>query len=38
MQSDRDDAFAAGMDDFVTKPLRPQDLRNAVQRWGLGAQ
>ena len=29
--SDRDDCFAAGMDDFLTKPVRSADLRKAIQ-------
>jgi CheY-like chemotaxis protein len=28
--SDRDDCFAAGMDDFLTKPVRSSDLRKAI--------
>lgn len=30
--SDRDRCLAAGMDDFLTKPLRPFDLRSAIDR------
>jgi CheY-like chemotaxis protein len=29
--SDRDECFAAGMDDFMTKPVRDADLRRAIQ-------
>jgi two-component system, sensor histidine kinase and response regulator len=29
----RDDCIAAGMDDYLTKPVRPQLLRAALSRW-----
>jgi CheY-like chemotaxis protein len=29
----RDDCIAAGMDDYLTKPVRPQLLRAALVRW-----
>lgn len=29
----RDDCIAAGMDDYLTKPVRPQLLRAALTRW-----
>ena len=34
LQEYRDHAFSADMDDYVTKPVRPQSLLDAVARWG----
>jgi len=34
MQSDRDRCLAAGMDDYLAKPIRPEDIRRVVERWG----
>ena len=36
MAGDRDVAIEAGMDDYLTKPVRIEDLQRAVERW-LGA-
>ncbi len=33
MAGDRDRCFAAGMDDYITKPASLQDLRSALERW-----
>ncbi|MFN7964842.1 MAG: ATP-binding protein [Acidobacteriota bacterium] len=33
MQGDRERCIAAGMDDYLTKPIRPDDLRRALERW-----
>jgi len=33
MSSDRDRCLAAGMDDFVSKPVRPEDLLATLARW-----
>jgi PAS domain S-box-containing protein len=33
MKGDREDGLAAGMDDYLTKPLQLEDLRRAIDRW-----
>ena len=33
MDGDREAAIAAGMDDYLTKPLRAEELRVTLQRW-----
>lgn len=33
MSQDRDACLAAGMDDFLSKPLRQEDLFNCLVRW-----
>ncbi len=33
MKGDRERCIDAGMDDFLTKPLRPEELREAIARW-----
>ncbi len=37
MQGDRDKCLAAGMDDYLSKPVRPEDIRTALERWGKPA-
>ena len=33
MQSDREKCIKAGMDDFITKPVSPKDLSDALGKW-----
>jgi PAS domain S-box-containing protein len=33
MSGDRERCLEAGMDDYVSKPIRPQELARALQRW-----
>ena len=37
-QADRDRCNHVGMDDFVPKPVKPQDLEEALRRWMDGSQ
>jgi signal transduction histidine kinase/HPt (histidine-containing phosphotransfer) domain-containing protein len=34
MQGDREKCIAAGMDDYLAKPVRPKDVRGMIERWG----
>jgi CheY-like chemotaxis protein len=34
MQGDREKCLAAGMDDYLAKPIRPKDIRAIIERWG----
>lgn len=36
MQGDREKCLAAGMDDYIPKPIRVEDLQTALMRWGRG--
>jgi CheY-like chemotaxis protein len=36
MESDRRRCEAAGMDDFISKPVRVEDLQSALSRCGMG--
>ncbi len=33
MQGDRDRCLAAGMDDYLSKPIRPEELRRVLNKW-----
>jgi len=37
MQSDRERCLAAGMDDYLAKPIRPSDVRGMIEKWGTAA-
>jgi CheY-like chemotaxis protein len=37
MNGDRDKCLAAGMDDYLAKPVRPEDIRAVIERWGQKA-
>jgi CheY-like chemotaxis protein/HPt (histidine-containing phosphotransfer) domain-containing protein len=37
MQGDREKCLAAGMDDYLAKPVRPEDIRLVIERWAEAA-
>ncbi len=38
MVADRERCLAAGMDDYLPKPIRPKDVRDAIERWATKTQ
>jgi CheY-like chemotaxis protein/HPt (histidine-containing phosphotransfer) domain-containing protein len=38
MPGDRDKCISAGMDDYLAKPVRPEDMRTVVERWASAAK
>ena len=34
MSGDRERCLSAGMDDYLAKPVRPEDIRKIIERWG----
>ena len=38
MPGDRDKCLAAGMDDYLAKPIRPEDMRSVVERWASASK
>jgi CheY-like chemotaxis protein len=37
LEEDRERCFAAGMNDYLSKPIRKDQLIDAIQKWGRQA-
>ena len=35
MESDKQECIAAGMDDYFSKPIRPEDLMLMLEKWSM---
>lgn len=38
MSGDREKCLTAGMDDYISKPVKPADLRTVLEKWGQTAE